>query len=359
MDFFRQLTKARQVTEYSCGACSLQAVLAYWGRPVDERELMQQLETSEAVGTYPEDLVRVAGDMGFRAAVKENVTLDELAAFTRDGRPVIALLQGWRSSGDATPVEEDWSNGHWVVVLGVDATYVYFQDPYARMSKAFVPRETFEAHWHQAMGGDLEASPRLVHLGVFIDGGQRPSSVASTAPATDLAHAFDGFGSLQLLVMRFAGFLLPYDFMTELKPLFADDSIRPNAFILVRKDEAGGLSGIEGTSLQDDEELAAMNALLAVLAARRLGGMAAPLGKAEAARHAASGGDFGLSLEDLQRIGDLLEPDQSALILLLENVWERKLKAIAARHSGSIVDQELVTAKALAAAASALVERGE
>ena len=52
-------------------------------------------------------------------------------------------------------VEEEWDSGHYIVVLGVDKDNVYFQDPYVLMSKAFMPRKLFEAHWHQVMGGDV------------------------------------------------------------------------------------------------------------------------------------------------------------------------------------------------------------
>jgi hypothetical protein len=56
------------------------------------------------------------------------------------------------------------------VVLGIDKDCVYFQDPYVRMSKAFVPRKAFETHWHQVMGGDLAKNPKLIHLGIFVRG---------------------------------------------------------------------------------------------------------------------------------------------------------------------------------------------
>ena len=70
----------------------------------------------------------------------------------------------------ANSVAEEWDTGHYVVVLSVDKDYVYFQDPFARMSKAFIPRKTFEEHWHQVMGGKLERNPKLIHLGIFVQG---------------------------------------------------------------------------------------------------------------------------------------------------------------------------------------------
>jgi len=46
MTHFRLLARTRQVTEYSCGACALQAVMSYWGKNVGESELMKVLHTT-------------------------------------------------------------------------------------------------------------------------------------------------------------------------------------------------------------------------------------------------------------------------------------------------------------------------
>ena len=166
MSQFRLLTRARQVTEYSCGACALQAVLSYWGTNVSEEELMQVLHTTSEEGTYPEDIVRGARSLGFEAEARENVTLDEVQQFTATGHPMIALAQVWRSEKDtAVSLDDEWDTGHYIVVLGVDKDYVYFQDPFARMSKAFAPRKVFEQHWHQVMGGNLVKNAKLIHLG--------------------------------------------------------------------------------------------------------------------------------------------------------------------------------------------------
>lgn len=151
---FRLLKRTRQITEYSCGPSALQSVLSYWGKDVDETELMKVLHTTAEEGTYPDDIARGARSLGFEAEVKVNLTLDEVERFTADGTPMIALAQVWMSARNAAAsVQDEWDNGHYIVVLAVDKDYVYFQDPYVRMSKAFAPRKAFEEHWHQVMGG--------------------------------------------------------------------------------------------------------------------------------------------------------------------------------------------------------------
>jgi predicted double-glycine peptidase len=57
---FRLLKRTRQITEYSCGPSALQSVLSYWGKDVDETELMKLLHTTAEEGTYPDDIARGA-----------------------------------------------------------------------------------------------------------------------------------------------------------------------------------------------------------------------------------------------------------------------------------------------------------
>ena len=354
MENFRLLKRTRQVTEYSCGASALQSVLSYWGRDIDEEELMKLMYTSFEEGTYPEDMVRGAQALGFTAEARENLTIDDLRKFTAKGDPVIALGQFWRSaSGSPKNVTEGWDSGHWVVVLGVDDDYVYFQDPFMRMSKAFVPRKAFEDHWHQVMGGDLKKNPKLMHLGIFVRG-EKPAERA-VDESRDLSPVnLSNMGSLNLIVTQFKGFLLPFDFLDELREIWNDKNIRPNAFIFLRKDKDGNVAGMEGSGLQDEEDATAINVVLAVLADQSIGSPGAAGSRVETAIKAAAAGDFGLSAGDIREIARKLPPDHSAIIGVFENVWERQLKEVARKYAGAVINQRLVPSQVLVKAASDL-----
>lgn len=343
--------------EYSCGACALQAVLGYWGTHVDEQELMDLLHTTTEEGTYPEDIVRGARALGFEAEAKSNLTLDDVERFTATGSPMLAVAQVWRSESKSPgAVQDDWDSGHWIVILGVDKDYVYFQDPYARMGKAFIPRQAFEAHWHQAMGGDLKKNPQLIRLGIQIRGKQRATkSYGAELNLTTLN--FEKFGSLNLMIVQFPRFLLPYDFLDELKDIWADGNIRPDAFIFLRKDTDGNVMGMEGSRLEESEDIAAINAVIAAATSRSVGSPELVRASAEAAVAAAADGDFGLSSGDLHKIADKLPAAHSAIILLFENVWERKLKDVANRYGGSLIEQRLIAPSGLAKAARDLMAK--
>jgi len=351
---FHLLNQTRQSTEYSCGASALRSVLSYWGSDVDEAELMRLLGTNAEVGTFPEDIVRGARELGFEAELRENLTLEEVRQSTADGSPMIALAQLWRSQRNvSTPAAEEWDNGHYVVVLGVDESYVYYQDPYLRMCKAFVPRQLFEEHWHQVMGGDLANKPKLMHLGIFVRGREPARDTAEKAVRlTDLD--FRRMGSLNLIVTQFPGVLLPYDLLDELRDVWKSQEVRPSAYILLRKDHAGNVFGMQGSGLEDEEDIAAINALIAALTSRGLGPAQSARERAEAAMRAAAAGDFGLSAEDFRAIARNLPPDTTVIIGLFENAWERRFKAAAARYGGAVVNQQLVSPEALAQAARRL-----
>jgi predicted double-glycine peptidase len=348
MKRFRLLKQTRQSTEYSCGASALQAVLSYWGKDLDEEDLMTLLHTTPETGTYPDDIVRVALLLGFKAEVKENLTLEDIEQATAQGTPVIVLGQAWRSRQDsAASVAEDWANGHYFIVLAVDKDYVYFEDPYVRMGKGFMPRETFEQHWHQVMGGDLEKAPKLIHLGILIRG-EKPAQPQRFKDVEPAKLDFSKMNSMNLIVTQFQGALLPYDFVNDLKGLWETGVLRPDAFFFLRKDKEGRVSAMEGGRLQDEDNVSEVNALISALAGLSAAATEPAQANAESAAQAARAGDFGLSATDIQKITAKLPPDHSAVIVLFENVWEKTFKEIAKNYNGSVINQRIIPSDSLA-----------
>ena len=355
MNNFRLLKRTRQTTEYSCGASALQSVLAYWGKDVEECELMKLMGTTEEEGTYPEKIANAARSLGFEAEVRQGLTLDEVQALTANGDPMIALGQVWRGAKSG-PLGEDFNAGHYFSVLGVDAENVYTQDPYVRNCKAFVPRAMFEERWHHVMGNDTKRNPRLEHLGIVIRG----KEPVSTSIAEELKLAsldFAKFGSINLLVAKFGGDVFPIDVLEDVKGLLDPLSVRPDAFLFVRKGPDGKIAGLEGSGLEDAADVAEFNAIITAITSRIIdqGSGTARAGAIEAAAQAAAEGDFGLSADALQAVADRLEPNQSALVVFFENLWERKFKEIANKYGGEIVNQRMITPRELTEAARKLV----
>jgi predicted double-glycine peptidase/uncharacterized membrane protein len=335
MKRFPLLTSTRQSTEYSCGASALQAVLSYWGKDVEEQELMQRLHTSSETGTYVGDIVRVAREFGFNAEVKENLTLPDLHAALKKGMPVITCGQAWRTREDSDKsVQEDWEDDHYIVVLGMDDKYVYYQDPFAKRGNAFVSHRVFEESWHNVRGITSSDKKKQVHLGVFISGDtppQRHPLGAMQVTESDLAE----FGLLQLFNIRFEGKLFPNDVMQQLKSILNRDLLRAVAYIVLVKDREGNVFVLEGGDL-DEEEAVGINTVIGYLVGRAAG-------RPDIAGESAPADASGISEKYLQKMAEDLPPDRSALLLIVEHVWAKRARELFASIGGSVVSQGMIT----------------
>ena len=335
MKRFPLLTNTRQSTEYSCGASALQAVLSYWGKDVEEQELMQRLHTSPETGTYVGDIVRVAREFGFTAEVKEDLTLPVLHAALKKGMPVIVCGQAWRSREHSDKsVQEDWEDDHYIVVLGMDNNYVYYQDPFAKRGNAFVSHRLFEESWHNVRGITSSDKKKQVHLGVFISGDTPPRRHplgAMHVTESDLAK----FGLLQVVNIRFEGKILPNDVLQQLKSVLNRDLIRPVAYIVLVKDREGNIFVLEGGDL-DEGEAVGMNTVIGYLV-----GLVA--GRPDIAGEGAAADASGISEKHLQKMAEDLPPNRSALFLIVEHVWAKRARDLFSSLGGSVVSHAMIT----------------
>jgi predicted double-glycine peptidase/uncharacterized membrane protein len=335
MKRFPLLTSTRQSTEYSCGASALQAVLSYWGKDVEEQELMQRLHTSPETGTYVGDIARVAREFGFSAEVKENLTLPDLHAALTKGIPVIVCGQAWRSREDSDKsAQEDWEDDHYFVVLGMDNWYVYWQDPFVKRGNAFISHRLFEESWHNVRGITSSDKKKQVHLGVFISGDSPPRRHplgAMHVTESDLA----ALGFLQLINIGFEGRIFPSDVRQLLKSILNRDLIRAIAYIVLVKDREGNIFVLEGGDLEE-EEAVEINTVIGYLV-----GLAA--GKPDIAGEAAAADTSGISEMHLQKMAEDLPPDHSALLLIIEHLWAKKARELFSSLGGSLVSYAVIT----------------
>jgi hypothetical protein len=99
-------------------------------------------------------------------------------------------------------------------------------------------------------------------------------------------------------VTQFDRYLLPFEFLDALQGIWQDGNLRPNAFIFLRRDGNGKLSGMEGSQLEKGEDIIAMNAALAAITERSLGSPESVPSSVRAAITMATGGDFGLPAKE-------------------------------------------------------------
>jgi len=163
----------RQSTTYSCGAAALQAVLSYYGIDKRERALMEMLRTTEEAGTSPENIVRVATELGLQANPRENLAYEDLKIAFCEGIPVICAIQAWRNAPpEKRSWASDWEDGHYVIIIGADEQFVYVEDPSLLGTKGVIPKQEFLDRWHDYTGEPpFDPTDRAyIQLGIFITG---------------------------------------------------------------------------------------------------------------------------------------------------------------------------------------------
>jgi len=159
-------------------------VLAYWGVDVRESTLIKALRTDVKNGTHPEDIIRVAKDYGLRAEMRDGTGISDLRNAWRNEIPVIVDIQAWPDNPKIAPAwENDWEDGHYVVVIGIDDRNIYVEDPSLLGSRGFIPQPEFLKRWHD-YEGEPPYNPRkdrtYIHLALFIEGSKRSNGVTFT-----------------------------------------------------------------------------------------------------------------------------------------------------------------------------------
>lgn len=166
----------RQATPYSCGAAAVLAVLQYWGAyDGGEGGLYAELGTTPDDGTDPRSMAKVLGERGLEASWREGMTEADLEGHLARGETVIIDIQAW-AEDDKTPDDysDNWEDGHYVVLVGMDDTYLYVMDPSLSAGYGYFARSELKARWrdYEDRGGVVW---RNQGLGIVARGKARPA----------------------------------------------------------------------------------------------------------------------------------------------------------------------------------------
>lgn len=156
----------RQSTDYTCGVCALQAVLAYYGEDRREDELARALKADPTEGTRYQAIADYGEKNGYQVEIKKGASLSDLQERLKKGLPAICLIQAWAEnksqerskSGAPSPLSAafdysaDWEDGHYVVAVGYDDERIYFMDPSTTGNYTYIKRDDFLKRWHDTDG---------------------------------------------------------------------------------------------------------------------------------------------------------------------------------------------------------------
>lgn len=75
---------------------------------------------------------------------------------------MIVEIQAWADPG--TDYKNDWDDGHYVVVIGFDQDYLYFEDPWILGNIGYIKKTDFPDRWHDIVSG----TRKVYNLGIII-----------------------------------------------------------------------------------------------------------------------------------------------------------------------------------------------
>jgi uncharacterized protein len=173
----KYIPPAEQKNSYSCGPAAAQSIAHYFGKWTRQDDLADDLHTTSEKGTSPESIAAYFNKKGLKAEVREDLTIDDLREFTNDKNTAVILdFQAW---GDKKNYSDEWEDGHYAVLSGINDTDITFRDPSLNDDLGKLSISDFESRWHDkgsdgkkynCMGivvkGKKDAEPETVKIGV-------------------------------------------------------------------------------------------------------------------------------------------------------------------------------------------------
>lgn len=162
----------RQSTCWTCGCAALQSVLGFYGKEHREDELIEALGADYDNGTRHTRMEEFARKEGLHVVAKTKSIIDELERHVHGGNPCIVALQAWHADVVDTSFNyaDEWEDGHYVVVIGVDQENVYLMDPSLLGCYSYLPRAQFQERWHDYENGPNNERIVLEQFGIFFSG---------------------------------------------------------------------------------------------------------------------------------------------------------------------------------------------
>lgn len=161
----------KQELKTSCGAAALKIVFQYFKvGPQSESEIRRLVKTSYS-GTRTQNIIAACKKFGLKTKARYNMDRHELEAWLDKKKPVIVCLQAWGTPKDY----KNKTSGHYVVAIGYDEKYVYFQDPLMKEKvRGHIPWDEFIKRWRDA---DADGNPRTRYgIAIWKDGPQTRAS---------------------------------------------------------------------------------------------------------------------------------------------------------------------------------------
>ncbi len=141
-----------------CGPASLKMVLNYYGRDKSEEEIAVQCKRDPDLGTTDIALKQVAENYGFEVIIQDKASFDDLKHWLDRKVPVIV---NWFTRGRSNYSDSEVPDGHYSVVIGLDANNIYLQDPEIGNIRT-ISRDNFLKVWFDFKSSHIQSWEDLI-----------------------------------------------------------------------------------------------------------------------------------------------------------------------------------------------------
>ncbi|OGZ73109.1 MAG: hypothetical protein A2908_01090 [Candidatus Staskawiczbacteria bacterium RIFCSPLOWO2_01_FULL_38_12b] len=146
-----------------CGPASLKMVFDYYGIEKSEKEIELLCDKTE-LGTSDQGIKKAAESTGFKAEVKNNSSFEDIQEWLDKKVPVIV---NWFTRGRVDYEDSEVADGHYSVVVGLDAEFIYLQDPeIGKLRK--IEKSDFMKVWFDFTGKYINPSELIVRQVIAI-----------------------------------------------------------------------------------------------------------------------------------------------------------------------------------------------
>ena len=162
------------------------------------------------------------------------------------------------------------------------------------------------------------------------------------------------YGPMQLFVIGFPGNEFSGEIIPALNEARDKELIRMIDYLFIGKDPQGNISAIKGTDL-GQKEIKQFDSVIGAL----LGlGAAGPSGAEAGAEIGAkfSENDMGLKERDIREIAENIPDNSSALLLIVEHLWAKKIKQALVNSNGVMLAQGMLTPELVVKVGAALAK---
>lgn len=132
----------RQLTQWTCSAACLKAVMAHHGHPITEMEAIKAIDARKGRGAECDQIASAARALGFMSFEYSFESIEQAKVLLDQDIPIICDLQSFNNPG----------KGHYVVMVSADDEHVELMDPNTPGNWRVISRaEMDERWWDRAM----------------------------------------------------------------------------------------------------------------------------------------------------------------------------------------------------------------